>query len=234
MCFFGAGLWGDLQWQSCRRGGGLLPPPRDNGPDTRGGGSTEGPASQKALPLLIKRPSFPVWKGLLFSTSPLLSLSWLNAGKSTSLPKPCREINACRRGRRGQCRKKATHYSVPLDRDLGKNITWDISPVQITELGQWWELCHWKWGRGLQTLMSMKTWQIILYSSMKRDTTDISHLWPCLQKVTHLNIRMITNQRLTDKTSLSCGRIKWIIIIIKVLSGVYQVRVTPLKNMFCL
>lgn len=40
-------------------GGGVLPPPRDNGPDTWGGGSTEGLASQKALPLLIKRPSFP-------------------------------------------------------------------------------------------------------------------------------------------------------------------------------
>lgn len=39
-------------------GRGVLPLPRDNGPDTRGGGSTEGPASQKALLLLIKRPSF--------------------------------------------------------------------------------------------------------------------------------------------------------------------------------
>lgn len=39
VCF---SLWGDLQWQSARRGG-LLPPPRDNGPDTRGwGGARRG------------------------------------------------------------------------------------------------------------------------------------------------------------------------------------------------
>lgn len=42
-------------------GGGGLPPPSDNGARHMGyggGASTEGPASQKALPLLIKRPSF--------------------------------------------------------------------------------------------------------------------------------------------------------------------------------
>jgi len=41
-----------------RLAGGFLPPLRDNGPDTWGGGSAAGPASQKALPLLIKRLSF--------------------------------------------------------------------------------------------------------------------------------------------------------------------------------
>lgn len=51
VCF---SLWGDLQWQSawlwevgCVCGGGLLPTPRDNGPDAQGGGRAEGPASQK-------------------------------------------------------------------------------------------------------------------------------------------------------------------------------------------
>lgn len=53
----------------------LLPTPRDNGPDAQGGGRAEGPASQKALVLLIKRPSSAARKGLLFSTSPLLSPS---------------------------------------------------------------------------------------------------------------------------------------------------------------
>lgn len=42
----------------------LLPRPRDNGPDTRDvkgwGATTEGPGSEKAQPLLIKRPSFGV------------------------------------------------------------------------------------------------------------------------------------------------------------------------------
>lgn len=55
--------------------GGLLPTPRDNGPDAQGGGRVEGPASQKALVLSIKRPSFAARKGLLFSTAPLLSPS---------------------------------------------------------------------------------------------------------------------------------------------------------------
>lgn len=56
-------------------GGRLLPTPRDNGPDAKGGGRAPGLASQKALVLLIKRPSFAARKGLLFSPSPLLSPS---------------------------------------------------------------------------------------------------------------------------------------------------------------
>lgn len=101
-----------------RLAGGLLPPPRDNGPDTWGWGEhggaslSKGPASfnkASAIPCL-KRPPF-------LYLSPPLSLSWLNAGKSTSLPKPCREINACRRGEGGgnverRLRTSQCHWTV--------------------------------------------------------------------------------------------------------------------------
>lgn len=79
--------------------GGSLPPPRDNGPDTleaggldEGASLSKGPASFNKASIIpcLKRPPF-------LYLSPPLSLSWLNAGKSTSLPKPCREINAYRR-----------------------------------------------------------------------------------------------------------------------------------------
>lgn len=125
-----------LGWEE--GGGGLLPTPRDNGPDAQSGGGAEGPAPQKALVLLIKRPSFAARKRPPFLyLSPPLSLSWLNAGKSTSLPKPRREINARRRGEEwGRHRETAGHYSVPLDRDLVKNITWDFSPVHGIKFGQ--------------------------------------------------------------------------------------------------
>lgn len=74
-----------------------MPPPRDNGPDTRGGGSAKGPASQKGPASFNKASVIPCLKRPPFlHLSPPLSLFWLNAGKSTSLPKPCREINAYR------------------------------------------------------------------------------------------------------------------------------------------
>lgn len=152
-----------LGWE----GGGLLPTPRDNGPDAQSGGGAEGPAPQKALVLLIKRPSFAARKRPPFLyLSPPLSLSWLNAGKSTSLPKPRREINARRRGEEwGRRRETTGHYSVPLDRDLVKNITWDFSPVHGIKFGQWRAL-QWQrmWDRRLETLMSMKIGLIILLS----------------------------------------------------------------------
>lgn len=75
--FSRVGLFQSVRWLTVtkRLAGGLPPPPHDNEPDTWGGGSMKGPASQKALLLLIKRLSFRAWKGLLFSTSPLLSPS---------------------------------------------------------------------------------------------------------------------------------------------------------------
>lgn len=54
---------------------------------------------KEALLLLIKRPVIGQLKGLVFlHPSPPRRLRWLSAGKSTSLPKPCREINAYRVG----------------------------------------------------------------------------------------------------------------------------------------
>ena len=61
-------------------------------------------------------------------------------------------------GKEGAMLEKGTHFSVPLDRDLGKNITWDVSPVHGIEFEHRWELhCQRMWGRGLQSLMSMKS-----------------------------------------------------------------------------
>lgn len=79
----------------------------------RGGASlSKGPASFNKASVIpcLKRPPF-------LYLSPPLSLSWLNAGKSTSLPKPCREINACRRGEGGgnverRLRTTQCHWTV--------------------------------------------------------------------------------------------------------------------------
>lgn len=70
--------WEEEEDERAGRRGGFLPTPRDNGPDAQGGGSAEGPASQKALVLLIKRPSFAGRKKAPFSPPlPLLSPSIL-------------------------------------------------------------------------------------------------------------------------------------------------------------
>lgn len=85
--------------------GGLLPPPSDNGArhmGWRGGGDHGGARLSKGPASFNKASVIPRLKGPPFlSLSPPLSLSWLNAGKSTSLPKPCREINASRRDEGG-------------------------------------------------------------------------------------------------------------------------------------
>lgn len=119
------------------------------------------------------------------------------------------------RGRRGGCRKKATHYLVPLDRDLGKNITWDISPVHSIEFGQWWELCCQRMrGMGVRTLMSMKTWQIILWSSVEGDCK--SHKPPLALPAEEAPSPLLiwreerTYQVLSDESFLRCGIIQWV------------------------
>ena len=67
-----------------------------------GGASlSKGPASFNKASVIphLKRPPF-------LYLSPPLSLSWLNAGKSTSLPKPCGEINASRKEEGGGIAKR--------------------------------------------------------------------------------------------------------------------------------
>lgn len=82
--------------------GGLLPPPSDNRARHMGWGEPEGASLSKGPASFNKASVIPRLKRPPFLyLSPPLSLSWLNAGKSTSLPKPCREINASRRGEGG-------------------------------------------------------------------------------------------------------------------------------------
>lgn len=101
-----------------RLAGGSLPPPRNNGPDTQGGGEREGASLSKGPASFNKASVIPCLKRPPFLyLSPPLSLFWLNAGKSTSLPKPCREINACRRGEGGgnverRLRTTRCHWTV--------------------------------------------------------------------------------------------------------------------------
>lgn len=115
----------------------------------------------------LKRPPF-----LLLS--PPLSLSKLNAGKSTSLPKPCREINAGRRGEGGgnverRLRTSQCHWTVTWAKtSRGTSLLSTVLSLDSDEGSSAKEY------RQLWSLMPMKTWQIILWSQMKG---ELQLLW---------------------------------------------------------
>ena len=238
VCFFWVGLFRSVRWLTVTKrlvegvgaAGGAATAPwqwaRHAGRWENGGASPwKGPASFNKASVIprLKRPPF-------LYLSPPLSLSWLNAGKSTSMPKPCREINARWGGGGGEvCGKEATHYLVPLDRDLGKNITWDISPVHSIEFGQWWELsCQRMWGMGLQALMSMKTWQIIPRSSVVRDCMSSPVTWTSSGSAFFSTPLRRTYQVPNDKTFFRCGTTEW--AMMEVFSGGLTKSPPPIKN----